>query len=142
MAENHSHDLVKIHKVHCKICNFIHFFLLNDASFTKPTKLHCLEQGTLKKALQHEQQWGAFGRAHGPGYMGLAPLCGWVPSVNKRWPKPNPKPEEGPQQKSNHFGERLLDQAQAWALYTPPPIRFGVVRVAYPEIWYQASNPL
>ena len=25
----------------------------------------------------------------------------------------------------NHFEERLLDQAQAWALYTPPPPLFG-----------------
>ena len=33
----------------------------------------------------------------------------------------------------------LLDQVQAWALYTPPC--WGHSR-AYPKIWYQTSNPL
>ena len=39
----------------------------------------------------------------------------------------------------NHLEERLLDQAQARALYTP---FLGVVRVAYPKVWFLASNPL
>ena len=36
--------------------------------------------------------------------------------------------------------ERLLDQAQARASYTPP--FFGVVRVAYSKLWYRMSDPL
>ena len=39
----------------------------------------------------------------------------------------------------NHLEERLLDQAQARASYTP---FFGVVRVAYPNVWFLTSNPL
>ena len=35
-----------------------------------------------------------------------------------------------PKALQNHLEERLLDQAQARALYTP---FFGVVRVAYPK---------
>ena len=38
----------------------------------------------------------------------------------------------------NHLEERLLDQAQARASYTPP--FFGVVRVAYPIVWFLTSN--
>ena len=41
----------------------------------------------------------------------------------------------------NHLEERLLDQALVRASYTPPP-PFGVVRVAYPNIWFLTSNPL
>ena len=40
----------------------------------------------------------------------------------------------------NHLVERLLDQAQARASYTPP--FFGVVRVAYPDVWFVTSKPL
>ena len=40
----------------------------------------------------------------------------------------------------NHLKERLLDQAQARALYPPPPL-FGVVRVAYPKIWPRQFTP-
>ena len=40
----------------------------------------------------------------------------------------------------NHLEERLLDQAQVRASYTPPFL--GVVRVAYPNVWFLTSNPL
>ena len=40
----------------------------------------------------------------------------------------------------NHLEERLLDQAQARVSYTPP--LFGVVCVAYPNVWFLMSNPL
>ena len=40
----------------------------------------------------------------------------------------------------NHLEERLLDQAQARASYTPPLL--GVIRVAYPKACYWMSNPL
>ena len=40
----------------------------------------------------------------------------------------------------NHLEERLLDQAQARALYTP--LFLGVVRVVYPNVWFLTSNPL
>ena len=39
----------------------------------------------------------------------------------------------------NHLEERLLDQAQARASYTP---LFWVVRVAYPNVWFLTFNPL
>ena len=40
----------------------------------------------------------------------------------------------------NHLEERLLDQAQAQASYTPP--FFWVVCVAYPNVWFLTSNPV
>ena len=45
-------------------------------------------------------------------------------------PPPHPRRKRG-KAGGNHLEERLLDQAQAQALYTPPFL--GVIRVAYPK---------
>ena len=42
--------------------------------------------------------------------------------------------------KRNHLEERLLDQAQARASYTPPFL--GGFRVSYPKLWFRMSDPL
>ena len=76
--------------------------------------------------------------AQGPGWnVGIRAV--WVPSM----------PIEGAicigtnlgDELTSHLEERLLDQAQAQASYTPPPF-FRVVRVAYPNVWFLTSNPL
>ena len=43
--------------------------------------------------------------------------------------------------KKDHPEERLLDQAQTQAPYTPF-FGGGVIRVAKPKVWYWMSNPL